>query len=91
LGNSDFVSAVPAESPKLLVDKAQKNQVQILTELEETVSAPVSKGQKLGVMTIKVGEQTIRQIPMVAEEGVARLTWWEVFLQIFRKVAMSGE
>ena len=43
------------------------------------------------MMTIKVGEQTIRQIPMVAEEGVARLTWWEVFLQIFRKVAMSGE
>jgi D-alanyl-D-alanine carboxypeptidase (penicillin-binding protein 5/6) len=91
LGTSDFVSAVPAESPKLLVDKAQKNQVQILTELEETVSAPVSKGQKLGMMTIKVGEQTIRQIPMVAEEGVARLTWWEVFLQIFRKVAMPGE
>ena len=91
LGTSDFVSAVPAGSPKLLVDKAQKNQVQILTELEETVSAPVSKGQKLGMMTIKVGEQTIRQIPMVAEEGVARLTWWEVFLQIFRKVAMSGE
>ena len=91
LGTSDFVSAVPAESPKLLVDKAQKNQVQTLTELEETVSAPVSKGQKLGMMTIKVGEQTIRQIPMVAEEGVARLTWWEVFLQIFRKVAMSGE
>ena len=91
LGTSDFVSAVPAEFPKLLVDKAQKNQVQILTELEETVSAPVSKGQKLGMMTIKVGEQTIRQIPMVAEEGVARLTWWEVFLRIFRKVAMSGE
>jgi D-alanyl-D-alanine carboxypeptidase (penicillin-binding protein 5/6) len=91
LGTSDFVSAVPAESPKLLVDKAQKNQVQILTELEETVSAPVSKGQKLGMMTIKVGEQTIRQIPMVAEEGVARLTWWDLFLQIFRKVAMSGE
>jgi D-alanyl-D-alanine carboxypeptidase (penicillin-binding protein 5/6) len=91
LGTSDFVSAVPAESPKLLVDKAQKNQVQILTELEETVSAPVSKGQKLGVMTIKVGEQTIRQIPMVAEEGVTRLTWWDLFLQIFRKVAMSGE
>jgi D-alanyl-D-alanine carboxypeptidase (penicillin-binding protein 5/6) len=91
LGTSDFVSAVPAESPKLLVDKAQKNQVQILTELEETVSAPVSKGQKLGMMTIKVGEQTIRQIPMVAEEGVTRLTWWDLFLQIFRKVAMSGE
>ena len=91
LGTSDFVSAVPAESPKLLVDRAQKNQVQILTELEETVSAPVSKGQKLGMMTIKVGEQTIRQIPMVAEEGVTRLTWWDLFLQIFRKVAMSGE
>jgi hypothetical protein len=27
----------------------------------------------------------------VAEEGVERLTWWDLFLQIFRKVAMAGE
>ena len=89
LGTSDFVSAVPAEFPKLLVDKAQKNQVQILTELEETVSAPVSKGQKLGMMTIKVGEQTIRQIPMVAEEGVERMSYWDLFGMVFKRAAMA--
>jgi hypothetical protein len=40
---------------------------------------------------VKVGEQTIRQIPLVAEEGVERLTWWDLFLQMLRKVAMAGE
>ena len=91
LGKAKTVRAVPAEAPRILVDKAQKNQVQIQTSLEESVPAPVSKGQKLGMLTVKVGEQTIRQIPLVAEEGVERLTWWDLFLQIFRKVAMAGE
>ena len=89
LGTADSVKAVPAESPRILVDKAQKNQVRIRTELEEMVSAPVSKGQKLGMLTVSVGDQVIRQVPLVAEKGVARLTWWDLFLEIFRKVAMA--
>ena len=74
---------------QLLVDKAQANQVQIHTELEEQVAAPVSKGQRLGTLTVKVGEQTVTQIPMVAEEAVPRLTWWDLFLQILQKLAMA--
>jgi D-alanyl-D-alanine carboxypeptidase (penicillin-binding protein 5/6) len=89
MGTADSVKAVPAESPRILVDKAQKNQVQIRTQLEEQVSAPVSKGQKLGILTVTVGDQVIRQVPLVAEEGVTRLTWWDLFLEIFRKVAMA--
>jgi D-alanyl-D-alanine carboxypeptidase (penicillin-binding protein 5/6) len=89
LGKADFVKAVPAEPIQILVDKAQKNQVQIQTVLEEQVSAPVSKGQKLGMLTIKVGEQTIKQVPLVAETGVERLTWVDLFWMVLRKIAMA--
>ena len=89
LGKTDSVKAVPAEPVQLLVDKAQSNQVQIQTVLEEEVTAPVSKGQKLGMLTVKVGDQVLAQIPMVAEEGVERLEFWEIFLQIFRKIVMA--
>ena len=89
LGKADFVKAVPAEPIQILVDKAQKNQVQIQTVLEEQVSAPVSKGQKLGTLTIKVGEQTIKQVPLVAETGVERLTWVDLFWMVLRKIAMA--
>ena len=89
LGRADMVQAVPAEDAQLLVDKAQKNQVQIQTVLEESVTAPVSKGQRLGMLTVKVGEQTVRQVPLVAREGVEKLTWWDLVLQMLGKIAMA--
>jgi D-alanyl-D-alanine carboxypeptidase (penicillin-binding protein 5/6) len=89
LGRADTVQAVPAEDAQLLVDKAQKNQVQIQTVLEESVTAPVSKGQRLGMLTVKVGEQTVRQVPLVAREGVEKLTWWDLVLQMLGKIAMA--
>jgi len=89
LGTADAVRAVPAEAAQLLVDKAQANQVQVRTELEEQVSAPVSKGQRLGTLTVKVGEQTVTQIPMVAAEAVPRLTWWDIFRMVLGKFAMA--
>ena len=89
LGKTDSVKAVPAEPVQLLVDKAQSNQVQIQTVLEEEVTAPVSKGQRLGTLTVKVGEQVLAQIPMVAEESVIKLTFWELFGMVLREVAMA--
>ena len=89
LGEMDSVVAVPAEPVEVLVDKAQANQVQVKTVLEESVAAPVSKGQKLGTLTVRVGEQVIFQTPMIAQESVSRLTWWDLFLRILRTVAMA--
>ena len=89
LGRLDHVTAVPAEPVQLLIDKAQSNQVQIQTALEEEVSAPVSKGQRLGTLSVKVGEQVLAQIPLVASEGVERLTWGDLFLQILRRLCMA--
>ena len=89
LGISDQVKAVPAENVQLLIDKAQLNTVNIRTELEESVTAPVSQGQRLGTLTIQAGEQILAQVPMVAETAVQRLSWWQIFLKILRRVAMS--
>ena len=89
LGKADFVKAVPAEPIQILVDKAQKNQVLIQTVLEESVPAPVSKGQRLGTLTIQVGEQVIKQVPLIAETGVERLTWLDLFRMVLRKIAMA--
>jgi D-alanyl-D-alanine carboxypeptidase (penicillin-binding protein 5/6) len=55
------------------------------------VTAPVSKGQKLGTLTVKAGDQILAQVNMVAETGVARLSWGDVFVKILRRLAMSKE
>ena len=89
LGTAESVKVVPAEEMTVLIDKSQLNQVQIQTVLEEEVTAPVSKGQRLGTLTIKVGEQIVKQVPMVAEESVAKLTFWDLFVIVLRKIAMA--
>ncbi len=89
LGKEDSVKAVPAEPVQLLIDKAQSNQVLVKTVLDEEVTAPVSKGQRLGTLTVKVGEQVIKQVPMVAQNGVERLSWGDLFLMVLRALSMA--
>jgi D-alanyl-D-alanine carboxypeptidase (penicillin-binding protein 5/6) len=87
LGTGETVVAVPAEQGAVLIDKSQKNMVSSHFELLEEVAAPVGKGQRLGTVTLKAGEQVLAQIPLVAKEGMARLTWGEIFWRILQSVA----
>ena len=89
LGTTDFVKAVPAEDTKLLLDKSQRDQVTTEVMLDESVTAPVSKGQKIGTLTVRAGDQVLAQVPMVAQEAVPRLSWWDLFLQVLQRLAMS--
>ncbi len=90
LGTEDTVKAVPNSQDAVLIDKSQKNQVSYQTVLEEEMEAPVSRGQRLGTLYIKAGEQVLREIPMVAEEGVERLTFLQLWGRVLRKLAMCG-
>ena len=89
LGKQDFVQAVPAQNQPLLVDKAQRNSVTTQYTLDETVAAPVSRGQRLGTLSVKVGEQVISQIPLVAEQTVEKLTWGDLVIQFLKAITMA--
>ena len=90
LGHAQTVTAVPGNADALLIDKAQRSMVTTQITLEETVTAPVSKGQRLGTMTIKAGEQTLAEIPLVAESAIERLTWADMFWKILRGICMAA-
>ena len=89
LGKAGTVRAVPAEASALLVEKAQLSSVTSDFVLEECVDAPVSKGQRLGMLSVKAGEQVLAQIPLVAEEGIERKGWGDIFVDLLRRVAMA--
>ena len=91
LGVSDSVTAVPAGEDAVLIDKSQKSQVTQQVVLEEQIDAPVSKGQRLGTLYIKAGEQVLKEIPMVAEQAVEKLTFWQMFGRLFRKLVMGSD
>lgn len=89
LGRSDKIQAVLGGDTALLLEKAQAGQVKTELTLEEEVTAPVSRGQRLGTLTVRAGEQVLMQVPLVASGEVERLTVWDLFLRLLRQVAMA--
>ena len=91
LGVMGTVRAVPSQQEALLIDKSQKNMISTQVELEEEVAAPVSKGQRLGTLSIMAGEQVLAQVPLVAEQAVEKLTWGQLFVRILRRLCTGKE
>jgi len=89
LGMAESVAAVPGGDTALLVDKARRNEITTQIELEESVTAPVSRGQRLGTLTVKAGDQVISQVPLVAEKEVVRLNLPELWKLLLRRIAMA--
>ena len=89
LGARESVGAVPGGDVSLLVDKAQRGSITTEIELEEAVTAPVSRGQRLGTLTVKAGEQVLSIVPLVAETEVVRLDLLDLWKIMLRRIAMA--
>jgi len=89
LGKSPVADPRLGEDTCLLIDKAQKNSVTTEVSLESCVTAPVSQGQRLGTLTIKAGDQVLKEVPLVAAEGIERLTLGDLFLSLLSRIAMA--
>ena len=89
LGTQSTVRAVPTQIPQLLIDKSQRDSVHTTVELKDSVAAPVSRGQRLGTLTVKAGEQVLQQIPLVAETSVPRLSFSQLYVQILKRLCMA--
>ena len=86
LGQEKQVTARPGQPPQMLIEKAQKSGVNVTYELEQQVTAPVSQGQRLGTMTVRVGAQVLAQIPLLAEKTVTKRTFGELFTEMLRRL-----
>ena len=87
LGTQESVTPVLQTDAPVLVDKALAASAKSTVQLAEQVTAPVEQGQTLGMLTVKAGDQTLAEIPLVAPEPIPALTWWDVFLQMLKTIA----
>ena len=90
LGLEAGIRLIPGESPKLLIDKAQRSGITTDLSLEPEVTAPVTLGQQLGTLTIRSGDQILARIPLVAEMEIPRLRWRNLLVLTLRKLAMGN-
>ena len=89
LGKTATATAVLGADTGMLIDKAKKSSITTEVTLSESVTAPVTKGQTLGTMTIKAGDQVLAEVPLVAAEEIPRLTWADLFVKVLRRAAMA--
>ena len=82
---------MPSDDAAILVEKGQLSGITSEMTLDESVTAPVSRGQRLGMLTIKSGEQVLTQIPLVAEVAVERKSWGDIFVELLRRIAMAKD
>jgi len=90
LGRAFSVQPRMGGSATVLLDKNQRSSVTTDIQLEPSLPAPISQGQRIGTMTVRAGEQILKEIPLVAAEGVERLTYGDIFLRVLRRTAMAS-
>ena len=91
LGEAGTVQPVASGEEQLLIDKSLRQSVTRTVELQPNVEAPVTQGQRLGTLTIQANGQVLAEVPLVAQEAVARLTWKDLFANILRRICMAGQ
>lgn len=90
LGQSKTVQPQLQRECRLLVEKAQADQITTRVDLARDVQAPVDPGQTLGEFQVYVGEQLLDTVPIVAAQGVDRLSVPGLFSQLFRRLLFAG-
>ena len=89
LGKAGTVDAVLGEEGGILIEKAQKNAVSMDLTVEQSVTAPVSQGQRLGTLAVRAGDQILKEIPLVAAGGVERMDFGDLFTMVLKRAAMA--
>jgi D-alanyl-D-alanine carboxypeptidase (penicillin-binding protein 5/6) len=78
-GAADSVRVVAGDDAKMLLRRGQQGDVQ-LALTSEGVTAPIRKFQRVGTIVVKQGGKTVRQIPALALDEVAKESWWKRLL-----------
>ena len=89
LGTEAGVDVALQGDASVLIPKAQKAGLTTEIKLEEFCTAPVEKGARLGTLTIRSGEETLLEIPLVAAREVKRKTFRDWLLLVLRKASMA--
>ena len=90
LGDAPFVTPKLEGDPTILASKEKVNAMETTVELEESLCAPVEAGQQVGRLIVTSNGEVLSELPLVAEETVARLTYWQILERCLRTAFMGG-
>ena len=89
LGQSGQVQPQLQRECRLLVNKGEQQQITTRLTLAENVEAPVDEGQILGEFQVYVGDELRDTVPILAAQGVDRLSVPGIFSQLLTRLFMG--
>ena len=89
LGCTEYVQPVPARECTVLLERDKAAKVTTETVLDESVEAPVARGQRLGQITVQADGETVATIELVAARDVPRITVGSVFKDFLNRLLLK--
>ena len=74
--------ALRCEGEEALLLPRGSGQASYSLRLPGAVIAPVEEGQEVGTLQVRLGEELLAELPLVAAETVPRLDFWKIFLRL---------
>ncbi len=74
---------------EILINKGSAKNITIETSIEEELQAPVEKGQKVGEIVFKSGDEIVGKCDILADENVEKMTFFnaiKALMSAFRKI-----
>ena len=90
LGTAASVMPEVSGDQDMLLTKDKLGTLTVQTEIEATLSAPVEKGQRVGTLTVTAGDEVLAELPLVAAEGVERLSYGQILLRCLQMAFLGG-
>lgn len=78
-GRTKSVPVMASKDASALVKRGEDKNVKVSFQ-GGSVKAPIKRGQTVGTIVVKRGNETIAKIPAVAAQDVAKQAWWKSFL-----------
>ena len=88
LGQVSQVQPVLSTPGRVLVERSQVNSVTTQVELAADVEAPVEEGQILGRLSVRVNGEERQTLPLVAAQGVPRISMFGIFSNLLHDLLM---
>lgn len=81
-GKTDSVSLLSDTDFSLVVPKGWEKELSYEISLPESVTAPVVRGEQVGVLTYKLKGETVRTCPIVCADDIPKATVWDYFAEM---------
>jgi D-alanyl-D-alanine carboxypeptidase (penicillin-binding protein 5/6) len=81
-GMKSNVTVVYPDDVKLLLNKGEKGNITREVKPEETITAPIQQGQKVGEVIFAINEKEVRRVDLVAGSEVEKASFTRLFIRL---------